>query len=143
MPRYFTLLEAEALLPEVERLLTKLIQLRRDYESADRQLAQISQKIALSGGMAVSGEQIREIRSRKDRSAREMQEAMEDIQRTGCLLKDIETGLIDFPTLYRDREVYLCWKLGESGISFWHQIADGFRGRQGIDSEFLANHRGE
>ncbi|MBV8709047.1 MAG: DUF2203 domain-containing protein [Acidobacteriaceae bacterium] len=142
MPRFFTLLEAEGFLPEVERLLRSSIQAKQDYESGDSELNQIAQRITLMGGVAIKREDVVASRTRKDSSARVLKAAMERIEEIGCQVKDLETGLIDFPTLYRDREVYLCWKLGESGIRFWHHIEDGFRGRQPINSEFLANHRG-
>lgn len=140
MPRFFTLLEAESLLPQVEGLLRTLIQLKQDHEMADGELNAINQRIALSGGMIPPREQIQQIRARREACARGLKMALEKIQEIGCELKDIDIGLIDFPTLYRGKEVYLCWKLGESGIGFWHHIEDGYRGRQPIDSEFLANH---
>ena len=143
MPRFFTLLEAEGLLPEVERLLRGLIHVKADYEQHDAELSQINQRIALIGGMVAPRERIVQLRSRKDAAARALKGTLEKIQEIGCQLKDIEVGLIDFPTLYRDREVYLCWKLGESSIAYWHQVEDGFRGRRPIDSDFLANHRGD
>ena len=143
VPRYFTLLEAEALLPEVERLLRSLIQLKQDYESADAELSHINQRVALTGGMIVAREHVQQIRTRKDESARRLQAAAEEFQNLGCQLKDVETGLVDFPTLYRNKEVYLCWKLGETGIGFWHHVEDGFRGRKPIDGEFLTHHRGD
>ena len=59
------------------------------------------------------------------------------------MVKDLDVGLIDFPTLYRGEEVYLCWKLGETGIQYWHGIDEGFRGRKKIDRDFLDNHKGE
>jgi hypothetical protein len=136
-------MQAEGLLPEVERLLRGLIQLKNDYEQNDAELTQISQRITLTGGMVPPRERIAQLRTRKDAAARGLKSALEKIQEIGCQLKDIEMGLIDFPTLYRDREVYLCWKLGESGIGYWHHVEDGFRGRRPIDSDFLANHRGE
>lgn len=142
MPRFFTLLEAEGFLPEVERLLRSSIQAKQDYESGDAELNQIAQRITLMGGVTIKREEVVASRTRKDSSARVLKAAMERIEEIGCQVKDLETGLIDFPTLYRDREVYLCWKLGESSIRFWHHIEDGFRGRQPINSEFLANHRG-
>jgi hypothetical protein len=142
VPRFFTLLEAEGFLPEVERLLRSSIQAKQDYESGDAELSQVAQRITLMGGVLVRREEIVASRTRKDSSARVLKAAMERIEEIGCQVKDLETGLIDFPTLYRDREVYLCWKLGESSISFWHHIEDGLRGRQPINSEFLANHRG-
>ncbi len=140
--RFFTLVEAEGLLPEVERLLRKLIELKRQHDVANEELGGILQRIALAGGMAPPRERIAQLRERKDASAGGFKSTAEKIQEIGCHLKDIETGLIDFPTLYRDKEVYLCWKLGEAGIGFWHHVEDGFRGRHAIDSEFLANHRG-
>ena len=56
-----------------------------------------------------------------------------NIQDMGVLIKDINTGLIDFPALKDEREVYLCWRHGEGDIAFWHEIEDGFGGRQSID----------
>jgi hypothetical protein len=138
--RFFTLLEAEGLLPQVEGLLRTLIQLKQDHENADAELSGINQRIALSGGMILPREQVQQIRARRDASSSGLKTAVEKIQEIGCQLKDIEIGLVDFPTLYRGKEVYLCWKLGESGIGFWHHIEDGYRGRHPIDSEFLANH---
>jgi len=142
VPRFFTLLEAEGFLPEVERLLRSSIQAKQDYESGDAELSQIAQRITLMGGILVRREEVVASRTRKDSSARVLKAAMERIEEIGCQVKDLDTGLIDFPTLYRDREVYLCWKLGESSINFWHHIEDGFRGRQPINSEFLAHHKG-
>ena len=143
MPRFFNLLEAEELLPEIERLLRSLIHTKQEYEEVDAELTSISQRIALIGGMVPPRERVLELRSRKDAAARTLKSTVEKIQEAGCQLKDVETGLIDFPTLYKGKEVYLCWKLGESGIGFWHHVEDGFRGRRAIDSEFLANHQGD
>jgi hypothetical protein len=140
VPRFFTLLQAESLLPQVEGLLRTLIQLKQDHQTADAELSGINQRIALSGGMIPPREQIQQICTRKDASARGLKAALEKVQEIGCELKDIDVGLVDFPTLYRGKEVYLCWKLGESGIGFWHHIEDGYRGRHPIDNEFLANH---
>ncbi len=143
MARFFTLLEAERLLPEIERLLRTLIDLKRQYETAEGELSQVAQRIALAGGMLAPRERIAQLRSRKDDAARSIKSALEKFEETGCQLKDLDIGLVDFPTLYRGKEVYLCWKLGESGIAFWHPVEDGYRGRRAIDNDFLANHRGE
>ena len=143
MPKLFHLAEAESWLPEVERLLRKLIQLKDEYQAVDAEIGAISRKIALAGGMIPPRERIAQLRSRKDNAARNLKSTLESIQEIGCQLKDIEVGLIDFPTLYRGQEVYLCWKLGEKGIGFWHHVEDGFRGRRPIDEEFLENHSGD
>lgn len=143
MPRFFTLPQAEGLLPEVERLLRDLIRHKDDYTETDTQLTALLHRVAMAGGMIPPRDEIARLRSHKDASARSLKSTFEQFQETGCQLKDIDTGLVDFPTLYRDQEVYLCWKLGEHGIGFWHAIEDGFRGRKPIDSEFLANHKGD
>lgn len=143
VPRFFNLPEAEKLLPQIEALLRSLIQLKQEYESAESELGRIAQRIAFAGGMIAPRDKIVQLRARKDGAARALKSNLEKIQEIGCQLKDIDIGLIDFPTLYRGQEVYLCWKLGESGIGFWHHIEDGYRGRRPIDSDFLGNHRGE
>lgn len=143
MPRYFNLLEAEALLPKVQRLLQELQDYKTLYDSNDAELNQIAQRVALSGGMVPPRDRIIELRTQKDAAARGLKQSIERFEEVGCLLKDLDTGLIDFPTLYRGEEVYLCWKSGEPGITFWHHVEDGFRGRKPIDSEFLSNHKGE
>ena len=143
MPRFFNLIEAEGLLPEVERSLRNLIQGKTAYEEADAELDQIARRITLTGGMLAPRQRISELRARKDAAARALRTTLVGIQEMGCQLKDIEMGLVDFPTLYREQEVYLCWKLGESGIRFWHHVEDGYQGRRPIDSDFIANHHGD
>jgi hypothetical protein len=59
------------------------------------------------------------------------------------VVKDLDIGLIDFPTLFHGVEVYLCWKLDEPAIEFWHGVDEGFRGRKAIDRDFRDNHRGD
>ncbi|MDQ2773795.1 MAG: DUF2203 domain-containing protein [Acidobacteriota bacterium] len=142
MPKYFTLLEAETLLPELENLLRSCVQGKQDYDGAEEELRSVATRITLNGGMVIVREQVAEVRVRKDSAARTIKSSVEKIEQIGCHIKDLNLGLLDFPTLYRDQEVYLCWKLGESGIGFWHHVDDGFSGRQPVNAEFLANHRG-
>jgi len=68
---------------------------------------------------------------------RELMALSEDLQRLkqyGCVLKDLETGIVDFPARLEGRDVLLCWRLGEESISHWHEVDSGFRGRQPIDT---------
>jgi hypothetical protein len=82
-------------------------------------------------------------RQKRDSSVAKLQATLEQVQEQGCVVKDLDIGLLDFPTLYRGQEVYLCWRLGEPRIDFWHGVDEGFRGRKPIDDEFLVNHTGE
>jgi hypothetical protein len=143
VPRFFTLLEAEALLPQIQKYLQKLSSAKQQHDDADAQISRIHQRIALSGGMIPPRAELVELKKRKEAAVLLLKETVEAIQATGCQLKDLEMGLVDFPTLYRGKEVYLCWKSGERDIGYWHHVEDGYRGRHPIDSEFLSNHRGD
>jgi hypothetical protein len=143
LSRFFTLLEAEALLPQVDSHLRRLIELKNIHEQLDNGINEIHHRIAMSGGMIPPRSELLELKRRKAETARDLKTTVDAIQSTGCQIKDVDTGLIDFPTLYHGKEVLLCWKLGEQGINFWHHVEDGFQGRRSIDSEFLSNHRGD
>ena len=63
------------------------------------------------------------------------QALVEAICDEGCFLKDLDSGLVDFPTLWEGREVYLCWKLGEPEVEHWHEIEAGFAGRRSLKAD--------
>jgi hypothetical protein len=140
---YFTLTQAEALLPAVEKSIRAALELKRFYDEAGQVLQNEAHRILMSGGAQVDSVRMEAEKSRRDTCARRLQDAIEDIHSFGCEVKDLDIGLIDFRTLYHGEEVYLCWKLGEAGIEYWHGIHEGFRGRKPIDDEFRRNHRGE
>jgi hypothetical protein len=143
MTRYFTLQQAERLLPDVERAIREAIGLKAEYQQAETKLRSEMQRVTMLGGVDMNRGAFAELRTRRESSAERLKEVIEEIHEIGCLVKDLDIGLIDFPTLFRGEEVYLCWKLGETGIAFWHGVEEGFRGRKAIDSEFLENHQGE
>lgn len=143
MPRHFTLSECERLLPDVERALRDALFHRAEYQQADRELDASAGHIRMSGGARLDRNAYLKSRTRRDSSAAALKDAFERIETIGALVKDLDIGLIDFLSLYRGREVCLCWKLGEDRIRFWHGIDEGFRGRKQIDDEFVANHRGD
>jgi hypothetical protein len=138
MARRFTLEEAESLLPEIEDSLRQAISLKAEYELAEGELQSINRRITMMGGVLIGREEVQRHKLQRDRSAEGLKTAIETILEFGCVIKDLDVGLIDFTTLYRGEEVYLCWKLGESGISFWHGTHEGFAGRKPIDEEFRA-----
>ena len=143
MPRFFTLQQAEQLLPEVESAIRDAISLKSEYQQAEEEWHSFSHRITMLGGMLVDHSQVREQKNRREALAHGLQAALEKIHEYGCVVKDLDIGLIDFPTQLHGEEVYLCWKLGESGIQFWHGVHEGFRGRKPIDQEFIEQHRGE
>src|SRR5437763_5573489 len=140
MSKRFTLAEAEKLLPEVEKDLRKALAQKTQYEEADTYLNSISQRVTMQGGVVIDRDSIVQQKTQRDRAAEQLKAAVESILETGCLIKDLDIGLVDFPTLFRGEEVYLCWKLGEVDIRFWHGVQEGFKGRKPIDQDFIDNH---
>lgn len=143
MARYFTLEQAEKLLPEVESSIREAIFLKSEFAEADQMFRSSVSRVAMLGGVDLNRTAILEQRARREVSAMRLKDIMARIEAIGCLVKDLDIGLIDFPTLLRGSEVYLCWKLGEQRITFWHKVEDGFKGRQAIDNDFMENHKGE
>ena len=143
MPKRFTLSEARDLLPYVGRLIREAVSLKSEYEKAERTIQAFSGQITLMGGMVVDRSRILDAKSQRERAAESLKKAIESIHESGCVIKDLDIGLLDFPTLFRGEEVYLCWKLGEADIRFWHGVHEGFAGRKPIDQDFLDNHAGD
>ena len=143
MAKRFTLIEAQSLIPQVDRLLREALDAKQEYETAGEAITEFSHHVMMMGGVLVDRERVVASRKRRDEAAARLRSAIEGVQETGCLVKDLDIGLVDFPTLFRGVEVYLCWKLGEAGIEFWHGVEEGFRGRKAIDQDFLDNHQGD
>jgi len=143
MPRFFTLQQAEQVLPDVESAVREAISLKSSFERAQEEWKNFSRRVTVMGGVRVDHTQVSGEIGRRESIGQRLKETIEKIEEQGCLIKDLDTWLLDFPTLYRGEEVYLCWKLGERGISFWHGVQEGFRGRKPIDREFLDHHQGE
>jgi hypothetical protein len=143
MPKRFTLAEAQSLIPGVDRLLREAVSLKSDYQEAEHAIQAMAHRVSMMGGMVVDREHAIDSKNRRDAVAAKLRSAIEQVQEFGCVIKDLDTGLIDFPTLLRGVEVYLCWKLGEPAIGFWHGVDEGFRGRKAIDQDFLDHHRGD
>ena len=143
MPRRFSLREAESLLPQVSSLMQEAVSLKAQCQEAENKIEALSQKVMLYGGVIVDRGRAKAVRQHRDDTLEKLKAVVEQIHETGCLVKDLDKGLVDFPTLFRGEEVYLCWKMDEPGISFWHGVEEGFAGRKQIDQEFLENHRGD
>jgi len=143
MSRRFTLAEAQGLIPRVDRLLRGAIEYKAAYDEAEKQIQAFQERVMLLGGIAVDRGRAVDCRRRRDEAAAQLRSSIEQVQEIGCLIKDLDIGLIDFPTTYRGVEVYLCWKVGESDIEFWHGVDEGFRGRKPIDEDFREHHSGD
>jgi hypothetical protein len=143
MPRRFTLAEAQSLIPRVDTLLRDAVSLKSDYQEADEVIQATAHRVSMMGGVIVDRDRAIDNKNRRDSVMTKLRAAIDEVQEIGCVIKDLDTGLIDFPTLLRGVEVYLCWKLGEPAIGYWHGVEEGFRGRKAIDQDFLDHHRGD
>jgi hypothetical protein len=120
--RYFTIEEANALLPTLKPLMAELLERRASSARQARQVAELlRQRHADLGGpifAALTAEFVA------------IERILNDLKVTGCVVKSLEGGLIDFLAQIDGRDVYLCWRYGEESISFYHELHTGFRGRQ-------------
>ena len=143
MPKRFTLPEAQGLIPEVSRLLREAVALKAEFDKAEEAFRASTERIMAMGGMNVDRDRVREVKVRRESAAARLPKAIERVQQMGCVVKDLDIGLVDFPTLFRGAEVYLCWRLGEPAIQFWHGVDEGFAKRKAIDQDFRDHHRGD
>ncbi len=85
-----------------------------------------------AGEPGANDPEVRILRLRMQGVIDRMQAGVTRIDELGVTLREIETGLIDFPALASGRQIWLCWRLGEGDIAFWHELGDGFGGRQAL-----------
>ncbi|MGA2712965.1 MAG: DUF2203 domain-containing protein [Bryobacteraceae bacterium] len=143
MPRYFTIEEARAALPVVGRSIREAVHAKTRYLEAEKVIQDLAQRILMMGGINVDTAAAEAWKSQRDSNAQTLKNCMERVENLGVLVKDLDVGLVDFPTLFRDEEVYLCWRMDEDDIDHWHGVSEGFAGRKPIDKNFVDNHRGD
>jgi hypothetical protein len=126
MPRYFTLSEANETLNTIRPLVDEIQAIRQKVLSSQPDIWSALEKSVGNGGNRSLSLLIEDFE--------QLDALVHSILELGVLIKDINTGLLDFPALREGREVYLCWQLGEGEIAFWHEVDSGYAGRQPIDS---------
>src|SRR3989304_4724579 len=127
MPRYFTLQEASETLETIRPIMDEIQSIRQEILLHQPEFWPAIERSAGNGGNPTL--------SRLVKDFERLDDLLHRILAKGVLIKDLTTGLLDFPALKDGREVYLCWKYGEEAIRFWHEIEAGFGGRQRIDWE--------
>jgi hypothetical protein len=142
MPRHFTLAEAQELLPTLQSWLQTAVEARQRMAAAEESMQEMRRRVAQMGGVRPDRALAIELKMRRDSAEEEIRRSVEAISSLDVQVKDLDSGLIDFPTLYRGREVLLCYRLGEMGITHWHETDAGFSGRQPISSDFVEHNEG-
>jgi hypothetical protein len=125
MSQLFTLQEANEALVSIRPWMDEIQNIRGEILTHQPEIWSVMEKSAGNGGNPTL--------SRMVKTFDRLDALIHSIQDMGAIIKDINTGLLDFPALKDGREVYLCWQYGEGDIAFWHEIEDGFAGRQSID----------
>ena len=132
----FTLDEAQSLLPVLESLLKRAVEGKRAADLIQERLQELNRKIFLTGGLLVDVARVRRQRSSMEQHVQQAKDSLDEIDAIGVQVKDLDTGLLDFPCEVNGETLLLCWKMGESRIDYWHTMDSGFRGRQPIDERF-------
>ncbi|MDQ6824235.1 MAG: DUF2203 domain-containing protein [Candidatus Eremiobacteraeota bacterium] len=126
--KIFRLEEANALLPVLRPLVNELVQARRDIAIGLLEvdaLQRMQSEAHPSGRSSTIANNARELQAR-------VVELVDELQAHGCVLKDLDLGLLDFPALRAGQLVNLCWKLDEPLIAFWHRMDEGFSARKSL-----------
>ena len=119
--RFYSVEEANALIPKLQPLLERVRDDQRTL-AEDKTLALVREKAASNGG-GMPGRQLTEISKRLERD-------LQQLQAWGIVLRDPTIGLIDFFHQRQGETVFLCWKLGEDKVDWWHPVETGIAGRQ-------------
>jgi hypothetical protein len=123
-PRYFTLDQANQLLDVIRPLVVEMLAVRETILGLQPQLETVLNKAANNGGSLVSKQALEVFESLK--------KILYTIQQYDVFIKDVNSGLIDFPSIRNDEVVFLCWKFGEEKIRYWHTLEEGFQGRKPV-----------
>ena len=122
---YFTISSANEILPEVIDKFKTVVNYKNEIVKIEQEL-----NIALSPNNTF--EDYVKIKQKLNSLVTKFYQSIEDLEKTGVVIKGIEEGLLDFPSKRFDEEVWLCWKNGEKAIKFWHEKDSGFNGRKPI-----------
>jgi hypothetical protein len=131
--KLFSLTEAERTRQEVEPLLVEAMENRRKQSDVAESLSTIINRILVMGGIQIPVENAVRLRREHDHLGTLIKSALERIESTGCVVKDLDVGLLDFPARIGNESVYYCWRLGEDRIRFYHRQDEGFAGRRPLD----------
>ena len=125
--KYFTVEQANRTLPLVQRIVTDIVaEYARWREKVDRY------ELIAAGSRSDRGESPEQVQARDDveEVAQRIERYLQELGQVGCVLKGFEDGLVDFRSQRGGRDIFLCWKLGETAVEHWHDVEVGFAGRQ-------------
>ena len=129
---YFNLREANGLIPWLEETFRDLDPIRREAGELTEKVVNAEARVRVNGN---SAQDYTADRSRLSELVGLISKRIEEVRGRGIIVRDLKTGLVDFPTLEEGREIYLCWHRGEPEVAYWHETNIGFAGRQPIEPQ--------
>jgi hypothetical protein len=137
---FFTPQEASRKLPAVRALVARIVELKRQLDAGgpvgDGGEHKEKEEVGpITRGVRTSEEAAASAAKTRSDLADELGATLSKLEELGVELKDMDSGLVDFPAIKYGEPVYLCWKLGEEDVLYWHQMTDGFRGRKSLRPE--------
>ena len=130
-PTHFTQQEANDLVPWLEETFRSIAPLHQRARRLREEVAAVEHRIRGNGGSEAGGD-LEQHRRHLAQTIELIENRIDEVQRKGIIVRNVETGLVDFPTLEKGREIYLCWQRGEPEVAYWHEADSGFAGRQPI-----------
>ena len=128
--RYFTVADVEALIPELARIMERVMSAHAEVSATQERMQAEQQRIAMAGGGVLDRRAWRADKAKVERLTGEIRRGLGEIVELGGAPKDLGLGLVDFLHLRDGREVHLCWKYGEREIRHWHGLDEGYAGRK-------------
>ena len=125
MQNYFTIKSANEILPSV-------IKKFQNLKKEKNEVLKLEQKLQVSVSTTNQLDQYILLKQQLNRAIIQFYGAIAELEQTGVMIKDIDQGLLDFPSKRFEEEIWLCWKEGETEIKFWHEIDSGFNGRKPV-----------
>ena len=125
MSEYFTIKTANEILPSV-------IEKFKNLKKEKNEVLKLEHKLQSSVSTTNQLVQYVSLKQELNRAIMQFYDAITELEDTGVMIKDIDQGLLDFPSKRFDEEIWLCWKEGETEIKFWHEIDSGFNGRKPV-----------
>ncbi len=136
--RTFSLHEAQEMLPVLESLLRSSMRARHRAQEIEDEAQELTARVYINGGMMVDVRKLARRKAEREKALQNAKDALDEIAAIGVQVKDLDSGLLDFPCRVDDEIVLLCWKLGEPCIAYWHGMHEGFAGRKPVDQR-IAN----
>jgi hypothetical protein len=140
--KLFTVEQANAVLPLVRAITADLVQLSREVMERRERVALLSGRRG-AATQDMYAQELAQIEEELEKDSEQLQAYVDELRALGVEPKSGPEGLVDFPCSMDDRIVFLCWKLGETEVTHWHELETGYAGRQSLVAGSLAQEGGE